>query len=136
MTHRLARRFAVALAIAAFAGPVVAQDQTTPPSPANQAANLREQPVTDALNARVESRLNTQAAITAEQQAQYDLDRAAYRDALKARAAVVGRDLARFDRQQDAYARAMIVWREQTAECQRGILKSCKKPTPVPADYY
>ena len=140
MTHRIARRFAVALAIAAFAGPVVAQDQmqqqTTPPSAANQAANLREQPVTDALNARVEQNLNTEAAITAEQQAQYDLDRAAYRDAVKARAAVVGRDVARFDRQQDAYARAMIVWRQQTAECQRGILKSCKKPTPVPADYY
>jgi hypothetical protein len=132
--------FAAALALGAV--PAFAQSadpmapQTTPPSPANAAANVREQPVTDALNRTVENHLNTQAAITAEQQAQYDLDRAAYRDAVKARVAVQGRDIARAQKQEDAYARAMIVWRTQTAECERGILKSCKKPTPVPADYY
>ncbi|TVV70024.1 hypothetical protein [Sphingomonas solaris] len=130
-------RFALAAAaMAGFAMPAVAQQQTTPPSPANQAANVREQPVTDALNAGVQQHLETQAAITADQQAQYDLDRAAYRAAVKARAAVVGQDTARAMRQEDAYARAMIVWRIQTDECNRGILKSCKKPTPVPADYY
>ncbi len=129
-------RLALILSLAAAGVPALAQQQTTPPSPANQAANLREQPVTDALNAAVKGNLDTQAAITADQQAQYDLDRAAYRDAAKARVAEMGQDIARSDRQQDAYARAMIVWRQQTAECQRGILKSCKKPTPLPRDFY
>jgi hypothetical protein len=30
----------------------------------------------------------------------------------------------------------MAAWRIQNDECKRGILKSCKKPTPVPADFY
>lgn len=123
-----------AAALAASFAPAFAQ--TPPPGPADRAANAEERPVTRALNTVVDANLNAQAAISAEQQAQYDIDRAAYRQAVQARAAVVGADRARYIRQEDAYARAMIAWRIQTAECKRGILKSCAKPTPVPADFY
>lgn len=124
----------VAALIVGFAGPVLAQQQA-PLSAADKAANAAERPVTE-LNTVVDSNLNAQAAISADQQAQYDADRAAYRQAVRARAAVVGADRARYVRQENAYARAMIAWRIQTAECKRGILKSCRKPTPLPADFY
>lgn len=137
MIHRTA--FALALCLASWPALAAAQEQVNPPSPANQAANVAEQPVTQALN---ETALEG-SAIQADQQAQYDLDVAAYREAWKAsvaqqsrNAAIVERDAARTAQQEDAYARAMIVWRQQTSDCKRGILKECKKPTPVPADYY
>ncbi|MET0270375.1 MAG: hypothetical protein ABW173_08095 [Sphingomonas sp.] len=129
----LPRLALVMTAVAALATPALAQ-QT--PAPTSRAADAREQPVTQALNTVIDNNLNAQAAISAEQQAQYDLDRAAYREAVMARAAVVGADKARYVRQEDAYARAMIAWRIQTDECKRGILKSCSKPTPRPADFY
>ncbi len=132
---KFSRLALLAVTAISIGGPALAQQQT-PPSAANQAANANERPVTQALNTVVDSNLNAQAAITAAQQAQYDADRAAYRQAVRARAAVVGADQARYIRQEDAYARAMIAWRIQTAECKRGILKSCSKPTPLPADFY
>ncbi len=110
--------------------------QAAPPSPANAAANVAERPVTQQLNNAVSTNLAVQAEITAEQQGNYAIDRAQYRAAVEKNARQMTRDMVRYDRQQDAYARAMIVWRVQTDECKRGILKSCKKPTPVPADFY
>ena len=122
--------------------PAAAQS-VNPPSPANQAANIAEQPVTQALNNKVQEVTTARDAITAEQQAQYDLDRAAYRELLRAHivaarqnAAIEAQDAARAQQQEDAYARAMIAWRKQTDDCKRGILKECKKPTPMPADFY
>ena len=144
MTFRHPRTAAIALAFGlALPGLAAAQEQVNPPSAANQAANIAEQPVTQALNDTALQGSDIQAAITAEQQAQYDQDRAEYRDSVRARvaaqsqnAAIIERDAVRSARQEDAYARAMIVWRQQTSDCKRGILKECKKPTPMPADYY
>lgn len=137
------RTLMLAAALATLPGLAAAQEQVNPPSPANQAANVAEQPVTQALNNKVQEVTTARDAITAEQQAQYDLDRAAYREGLRAHiaaaranAAIEAQDAARTEQREDAYARAMIVWRQQTADCKRGILKECKKPTPTPADFY
>lgn len=133
----------LAMSLAAVPGLATAQEQVNPPSPANQAANVAEQPVTQALNNKVQEVTTVRDAITAEQQAQYDLDRAAYRQSLRAHiaaarqnAAIEAQDAARAQQQEDAYARAMIAWRQQTDACNRGVLKECKKPTPMPADFY
>lgn len=125
-----------AAAAVAFTTAAPAQEQTTPPSPENQAANVREKPVTGALNNAVQTNLVGQFEMNAEQQGQYEIDRKQYRDAVRERAAAIGADTARYLRQEEAYARAMFAWRVQTEDCRRGKLKECSKPTPVPADYY
>jgi hypothetical protein len=137
------RPFVFVLSLAALPAIAAAQEQTTPPSAANRAANTVEQPVTQALNNSVQEVTSVRDAITAEQQAQYDLDRAAYRESVRAHvagaranAAIAAQDSARAQQQEDAYARAMIAWRGQTDACKRGVLKECKKPTPMPADFY
>ena len=103
---------------------------------ARSTADAQEQPVTQSLNANVAA--TTQAAVSqnAANQDQYELDRAAFRAEVAARHAKIEMDEAAYAKQQNAYADAMVAWRIQTDECKRGILKSCKKPTPVPADFY
>ncbi|WP_156678728.1 hypothetical protein [Sphingomonas profundi] len=137
-TLPLAAMLALGVAsVPAAAQPVdPASPQTTPPSPANAAANVVEKPVTQELNNAVQTNLVEQQVMTAEQQGQYAIDRATYRAEVEKSARQMTRDMVRYDRQQDAYARAMLAWRQQTDECKRGILKSCKKPTPMPSDFY
>lgn len=151
IVHNASRRglaMAALLSFGAMSAPAIAQPapgpapdpamapQTTQPSPANAAANVVEQPVTRALNNEVQANVVGQMEMTAEQQGQYAIDRQTYRAEVEKNARQMGRDMTRYDRQQDAYARAMLTWRQQTDECNRGILKSCKKPTPLPADFY
>jgi opacity protein-like surface antigen len=100
------------------------------------AADVREQPVTQSLNATEASSARTEVATTTAQQDQYELDRAAFRAEVVARREKIEMDQAVYAKQQNAYADAMIAWRIQNDECKRGILKTCKKPTPVPADFY
>lgn len=100
------------------------------------AADAREQPVTQALNHNEAAQAQTANAVNAAQQTQYELDRAAFRAEVAARREKIIADEAAYAKQQNAYADAMAAWRIQNDECKRGILKSCKKPTPVPADFY
>jgi hypothetical protein len=100
------------------------------------AADAQEQPVTQALNDSVAANTGAVNAQNAANQDQYELDRAAFRAQVAARHEKIMMDDAAYAKQQAAYADAMAAWRIQTDECKRGILKSCKKPTPVPADFY
>lgn len=102
----------------------------------NSAADAREQPVTQALNQDGAADAQTANAVSDAQQSQYELDRAAFRAEVAARREKILSDEAAYAKQQNAYADAMAAWRTQNDECKRGILKSCKKPTPVPADFY
>ena len=79
---------------------------------------------------------NDAEKINAENQAQYEADVAAYRDAVKAHAMATMKDDARYARQQRAYADAMAQWRIQVAECKKGSKTACDLPTPAPAAYY
>ena len=103
---------------------------------ASTAADAREQPVTQALNDSVAANAQATSAQNAANQNQYELDRAAFRAQVAARREKIMVDEDAYAKQQNAYADAMGAWRIQTDECKRGILKSCKKPTPVPADFY
>lgn len=114
----------------ALSSTVSAQNSTT------AGANAKEQPVTQSLNNSVATRAATTNAVNAANQDQYELDRAAFRAEVAARRAKIEMDDAAYARQQTAYADAMAAWRIQNDECKRGILKSCKKPTPVPSDFY
>ena len=105
-------------------------------SPATTAADVREQPVTQALNNNVAANAEANTAVSDAQHNQYELDRAAFRAEVVARREKIEADQEAYARQQIAYADAMAAWRIQNDECKRGILKSCKKPTPVPADFY
>lgn len=103
---------------------------------AQSAADVREQPVTQALNHNEAAGAQATNAVNNAQQNQYELDRAAFRAEAAARREKIMADEAAYVKQQNAYADAMSAWRIQNDECKRGILKSCKKPTPVPADFY
>ncbi len=105
-------------------------------TPATTAADMREQPVTQALNNNVAANAQANTAVSDAQQNQYELDRASFRAEVVARREKIEMDQEAYARQQTAYADAMAAWRIQNDECKRGILKSCKKPTPVPADFY
>lgn len=105
-------------------------------APAQNALDAQEKPVTQSLNNNVAANAAATNAMNAAQQDQYALDRAAFRAEVAARRAKIAMDEAAYARQQNAYADAMLAWRIQNDECKRGILKSCKKPTPVPADFY
>lgn len=110
------------------------------PSPQQAAVDASEQPITNALNgqAGAAAAVQTSAAATlsADQQAQYDVDREAYVAALVKHDAAVNRSDARYARQQRAYADAMSVWRIQVAECKKGKQAACRMPPPNVADYY
>lgn len=108
--------------------PAMAQSQN--------ALDTQERPVTQSLNNSVAANAAATNALNAAQQEQYALDRAAFRAEVAARRAKIAMDNDAYARQQDAYANAMVAWRIQNDECKRGILKSCKKPTPVPSDFY
>jgi hypothetical protein len=105
-------------------------------APAQNVSDAQEQPITQSLNNNVAANASATNALNAAQQEQYAHDRAAFRAEVASRRAKIEMDDAAYARQQDAYASAMLAWRIQNDECKRGILKSCKKPTPVPADYY
>lgn len=105
-------------------------------TPSTTAADAREQPVTEALNNSVAAQAEANIAVREAQQDQYELDRASFRAEVVARREKIEMDQEAYARQQTAYADAMAAWRIQNDECKRGILKSCKKPTPVPADFY
>ena len=105
-------------------------------TPAATAADVREQPVTQALNNNVAANAQANTAVSDAQQNQYELDRASFRAEVVARREKIEMDQEAYAKQQMAYADAMAAWRIQNDECKRGILKSCKKPTPVPADFY
>lgn len=105
-------------------------------TPATTAADVREQPVTQALNNNVAANAQASTAVSDSQQNQYELDRASFRAEVAARREKIEMDQEAYAKQQMAYADAMAAWRIQNDECKRGILKSCKKPTPVPADFY
>lgn len=115
-------------AVAFLALPAAAQSQN--------AMDAQERPVTQSLNNSVAANAAAANATNAAQQDQYALDRAAFRAEVAARRAKIAMDEAAYARQQDAYASAMAAWRIQNDECKRGVLKSCKKPTPVPSDFY
>ena len=104
-------------------------------SPTTTAADIREQPVTQALNNNVAANAEANSAVIDAQHNQYELDRAAFRAEVVARREKIEADQEAYTKQQMAYADAMAAWRIQNDECKRGILKSCKKPTPVPADF-
>lgn len=110
------------------------------PSPNQAAVDASEKPITSALNGQADAAASAQttnaAALGADQQAQYDVDRAAYVDALVKHDAAVDRTDARYARQQRAYADAMSVWRVQVAECKKGKQKACRMPPPNVSDYY
>jgi hypothetical protein len=106
------------------------------PSPRTDAVNAKEGPVTDSLNAQANTAAATTASASTTNQAQYDLDRQAYIDALVQHDAAVNRTDARYMRQQRAYADAMAVWRVQVQECKKGHQRACNLPTPNVADYY
>lgn len=103
---------------------------------ARSAEDAREQPVTQALNRNEATEAQAANAMNTAQKNQYELDRAAFRAEVAARREKILMDEAAYAKQQNAYADAMAAWRVQNDECTRGILKSCKKPTPVPADFY
>jgi hypothetical protein len=141
-----------ALAGAAIVSPVLAQ--TTNPNAPHQelaqdrgydkptaradAVNAQEAPVTAALNGQFDAAAAsaTSGAPTPAAQAQYDVDRQAYLDALMKHDRAVDRTDARYMRQQRAYADAMSVWRVQVQECKKGHQRACELPPPNVSDYY
>jgi uncharacterized membrane protein len=143
-----------ALALPLFAAPALAQSTTTTSTTTSTsamttdpetgkaitqqraAADAAEKPVTSSLNNQVTAQQAGTDAQNAANQAQYESDMAAYRAKLAAGEHKEIRDQARYLHQQHAYADAMADWRIQNAQCQRGVLKACKRPAPDPADYY
>lgn len=118
--------------LAAFAAtPAIAQTSATnPPTTPEARAGVANANKAAAAQAVQQSNMN------AADQARYEEDRAAYIAARRARRQDAAIDATIYDRQQRAYADAMYVWRVQTADCKRGILKACKAPTPNPADFW
>lgn len=105
-------------------------------TPKHDAVDAAEKPVTQSLNTRVETATDARAAARVRNENQYQADLAAYASAL---ARYDRREASKEDyytRQRAAYADAMEAWRWQVEDCNRGILKECKKPTPQPADYF
>ncbi|AGH47951.1 hypothetical protein G432_01115 [Sphingomonas sp. MM-1] len=129
-------RIPIAALLAFAGGAAVAQTAPAPQTAVENAADAQEVPVTRGLNAREGSEASAQQAASEAVQAQYEADMAAYRTSVQAHAQAVAQDEARFARQQRAYADAMAAWREQKRDCDRGVLKACKKPTPNPSDFY
>jgi len=139
-----------ALAGVAMIAPAIAQT-TAPAAPTRElpydrgydkptaradAVNAKEGPVTDTLNAQANGAAATTAASSTANQAQYDVDRQAYLDALVQHDRAVNRTDARYMRQQRAYADAMAVWRVQVQECKKGHQRACQLPPPNVSDYH
>ncbi len=122
------------LALTAFvATPALAQTATPPAVP--EASAAASAGVANANNAAAAQAVQ-QSNMNAADQARYEEDRAAYIAARRARRHEAVADASIYDRQQRAYADAMYVWRMNTADCKRGILKACKAPTPDPANFW
>lgn len=118
---------------------MVARGYANPPMPNQEAINAGGRAGTAALNNDVAASSSTEMAgmqMNAEQQAQYESDRAAYMDALVKHDRAVNRTDARYVRQQNAYAHAMYMWRMQVAACKRGNQRACNMPAPDPSRYY
>jgi hypothetical protein len=143
---------AAALAGAAMLSPAIAQT-ANPAAPTQElaqdrgydkptaranAVNAQEAPVTAALNGQSDAAATATppGAPTPAAQAQYDVDRQAYLDALMKHDRAVDRTDARYMRQQRAYADAMSVWRVQVQECKKGHQRACELPPPNVSDYY
>jgi hypothetical protein len=121
----------------------VARGYANPPMPNQEAINAGGRPATAALNnqvaaadASVQATSDANAAMNAEQQAQYEADRQTYIDALVRHDAAVNRTDARYVRQQRAYADAMFAWRRQVYACKHGHKRACDLPPPDPSRYY
>ena len=114
----------VITAIAALSLPAMAQQSST-----THKATTRE------LNAEMLKMIEAQKnqAIGAEDQ--YELDLAAYAAWVLERDATVDINNAQYKARQRAYADAMRQWRMQKAQCDRGVMSACNKPTPKPSDY-
>ncbi|QJU59404.1 hypothetical protein HL653_18040 [Sphingomonas sp. AP4-R1] len=144
------RLMLAALAGAAILSPAIAQT-ANPAAPTQElpydrgydkptaradAVNAQEAPVTDSLNAQADVSATVKTNNAAANQAQYELDRQAYIDALVKHDTAVDRTAARYVRQQRAYADAMAVWRVQVQQCKQGHQRACDPPPPSVADYY
>jgi hypothetical protein len=121
----------------------VARGYANPPMPNQEAINAGGRAGTASLNnqvaaadASVQATNDANAALSAEQQAQYETDRQAYMDALVHHDAAVNRTDARYVRQQRAYADAMLVWRRQVYACKHGHQRACDLPPPDPSRFY
>lgn len=121
----------------------VARGYANPPMPNQAAINAGGQAGTASLNNQVaaadaaaQASNDANAAMTAEQRAQYDADRQAYMDALVAHDHAVNRTDARYARQQRAYADAMFAWRRQVYACKHGHQRACDMPPPDPSRFY
>lgn len=106
------------------------------PSPRTDAINAHEGHVTDSLNAQANGAATANATASTTAQAQYEVDRQSYMDALIKHDAAVDRTDMRYARQQRAYADAMAVWRIQVQECKKGHRRACDLPPPSVSDYY
>jgi hypothetical protein len=102
----------------------------------HEAVDAQEAPVTRDLNNVAEQQAAGSTIAGEVDQEQYRTDLEAYHAAVMANRADAMRDEVRFERQQRAYADAMAQWRYQVRQCEKGSIKSCKLPTPNPADYY
>jgi hypothetical protein len=121
----------------------VARGYANPPMPNQAAINAAGRPGTAALNNQVAAAdANAQASndaavqMDAAAQAQYEVDRQAYMEALLRHDHAVKRTDARYDRQQRAYADAMYAWRRQVYACKQGHKAACDMPPPDPSRYY
>jgi hypothetical protein len=121
----------------------VARGYANPPMPNQEAINAGGRAGTASLNNRVaaadasvKAANDASAEMSAEQQAQYEIDREAYMDALIQHDAAVNRTDARYVRQQRAYADAMFAWRRQVYACKHGHQRACDLPAPDPSRFY
>jgi hypothetical protein len=120
-----------------------ARGYANPPMPNQEAINAGGRAGTASLNnqvasanASVKATNDANAAMSAEQQAQYEIDREAYMDALMHHDAAVNRTDVRYARQQRAYADAMFAWRRQVYACKHGHQRACDLPPPDPSRFY
>lgn len=126
----MVRQSLIATAALVLSASAIAQDNSL------SAIDAREQAVTQELNRKQAMSARTEVTTMSAQQDQYALDRAAFRAEIAARREKMAITQEEYAKREAAYADAMAAWRVQNDECDRGILKSCKKPTPMPADFY
>ncbi|MGE3747778.1 MAG: hypothetical protein AB7G25_19000 [Sphingomonadaceae bacterium] len=126
----MVRQSLIATAALVLSASAIAQDNSL------SAIDAREQAVTQELNRKQAMSARTEITTMSAQQDQYALDRAAFRAEIAARREKMAITEEEYAKREAAYAEAMAAWRIQNDECDRGILKSCKKPTPMPADFY
>lgn len=131
-----AARIIIGLTALIAAAPLIAQSAE---SPKNVAADAREIPQTQSLNAEIAANAGANSATAdaqnAANQAQYEADKAAYAQALRDHHREVLATDETFVRQQMAYADAMRDYRAQVEMCKRGYKSACDLPTPDPSRY-